>query len=122
MRGQISIRGMADTIQLDPTLRGAQMPLTQIPIIDIAPLRGGSGKAATVEEISRACREIGFFYAVNHGVPEEMIARVYAEAKRFFALPEAEKNRWRSRNPPAIAAGSAWAARTWTRRSRRKGI
>jgi len=91
MRGQISIRGMADTIQLDPTLRGAQVPLTQIPVIDIAPLRGGPGKAAMVEEISRACREIGFFYAVNHGVTEEMIARVYAEAKRFFALPEAVK-------------------------------
>lgn len=44
-----------------------------------------------VAAIGRACREIGFFYAVNHGVAQAQIDEVYAEAKRFFDLPVAVK-------------------------------
>jgi len=33
----------------------------------------------------------GFFYLVGHGVPPELIADVFAAAKRFFVLPEKDK-------------------------------
>jgi isopenicillin N synthase-like dioxygenase len=82
---------MPNSIELAPALRATQMPMAQIPVIDISALNGGAGKAEMVARIGAACREIGFFYAVNHGVDEALIAQVYEQAKRFFALPEAEK-------------------------------
>lgn len=79
------------TIELDSALQAAR--LDAVPVIDIAPLRGGPGQAATVAAIGQACRKIGFFYAVGHGVPQAQIDAVYAQAKRFFDLPEGVKQR-----------------------------
>jgi isopenicillin N synthase-like dioxygenase len=84
---------MEHTIELDPALQAARLSVAQIPVIDVSPLRGGPGREAMVGAIGKACREIGFFYAVGHGVDEAQIAAVYAEAKRFFALPVAEKEK-----------------------------
>jgi isopenicillin N synthase-like dioxygenase len=40
-----------------------------IPIIDLAPyLHGRADWRPTAELIRKACKEIGFFYVVNHGV------------------------------------------------------
>jgi isopenicillin N synthase-like dioxygenase len=84
---------MAETIELDPGLAAARVSLTEIPLIDIAPfLHGNAPERATVaRRIGEACRNIGFFYIVNHGVPAELVARVYAESKRFFDLPATQK-------------------------------
>jgi isopenicillin N synthase-like dioxygenase len=84
---------MTDTIQLDPALIGAKLPISAIPVIDLGPLRHGddAAKAETVRAIGDACRNIGFFYVTHHGVPDALVAQVYAEAKRFFALPPEQK-------------------------------
>ncbi len=84
---------MTDSIQLDPGLVAAKVSLEAIPVIDIAPLRHGpeAARMQTARAIGKACRDIGFFYVVNHGVPEALTARVYAEAKRFFAQPPEKK-------------------------------
>jgi isopenicillin N synthase-like dioxygenase len=84
---------MTDTIQLDPSLIAAKLALAAIPVIDIGPLRHGpaAAKAQVVQAIGDACRNIGFFYVTNHGVPDTLVARVYAEAARFFAQPAAQK-------------------------------
>lgn len=42
-------------------------------------------------DIGRACRENGFFYVAGHGVPADLIGRLDAAARRFFALPEDDK-------------------------------
>jgi isopenicillin N synthase-like dioxygenase len=83
---------MNHTIELDPALQAARLSVAQIPVIDVSALRGGT-RTEMVEAIGKACREIGFFYAVGHGVDEAQIAAVYAEAKRFFDLPVAEKEK-----------------------------
>ena len=60
-----------------------------IPIIDVGPyLSGASGalEAAAVE-LRDALERIGFFVIVNHGVPEALIARTFAEARRFHDRP-----------------------------------
>ena len=44
-----------------------QLDFDEIPVIDISPLTGGDGNRAVVDEIDRACRDIGFFYIVGHG-------------------------------------------------------
>ena len=79
--------------QLDRSLAGARVPLDQIPIIDLDPFLKGDAAARkrVALEIGRACRDIGFFYVVNHGVSRELVQRTFAEAKRFFALPMEKK-------------------------------
>jgi isopenicillin N synthase-like dioxygenase len=64
-----------------------------VPVIDIGALRApdADAKRRTARAIGRACEEIGFLYVANHGVPAAMVERTFAEAKRFFALPLAEK-------------------------------
>ena len=43
------------------------------------------------DQVAEACERIGFFYAVNHGVPEATVDATFGEARRFFALPEEER-------------------------------
>jgi isopenicillin N synthase-like dioxygenase len=86
---------MADTMlaQLDESLTGKRVPLEEVPVIDFGRfLKGTPAERKEVAlEIGRACRDIGFFYVINHGVPQKLVARIFAEAKRFFALPPERK-------------------------------
>ncbi|CAN8324843.1 unnamed protein product [Cochlearia groenlandica] len=63
-----------------------EMPLL-LPIIDIS----SPEKISTAKLIRQACLEHGFFYVNNHGIPEELLERVFKESKRFFKLPIEEK-------------------------------
>ena len=60
-----------------------------IPLIDVGPyLRGAPGALETVAaSLRHALEEIGFFVIVNHDVPEELIARTFAEARRLHDRP-----------------------------------
>ena len=40
---------------------------------------------------AQACEEVGFFYLVNHGIEESLIADVFAQSKKFFELSLEEK-------------------------------
>jgi isopenicillin N synthase-like dioxygenase len=64
-----------------------------IPVIDLGPWLAGEPGAIdrTAAELKRALTEIGFYYIVNHGVPEQQIRDVYREAARFHALPVERK-------------------------------
>ena len=39
------------------------------------------------------CREVGFFYLVDHGVPEAIVQGAFGGARRFFAFPLVDKER-----------------------------
>jgi isopenicillin N synthase-like dioxygenase len=63
-----------------------------IPIIDLAPLRQGqSGLKDVAAALGTACRGIGFFYLIGHGLSAGLNERVFMQSKTFFDLPEAEK-------------------------------
>ncbi len=64
-------------------------PMDQLPVIDLAGLSENDGAALEriAAEIGRACREIGFFYIVNHAVAAQTIAAAFAQSALFFALP-----------------------------------
>jgi isopenicillin N synthase-like dioxygenase len=47
--------------------------------------------ARVAAELGAACRDVGFFYVVNHGVPASLVAAAFAASRAFFALPVAEK-------------------------------
>eukprot|EP00903_Cladosiphon_okamuranus_P019798 g18198.t2 len=36
--------------------------------------------------LAQACKDFGFFYVENHGVPEEVVAEVFRQSKAFFSL------------------------------------
>jgi isopenicillin N synthase-like dioxygenase len=65
----------------------------RLPVIDVSPLlaadRAGAAHAAV--EIGAACRDLGFFYAVGHGIAPELLSDLAAASHRFFGLPEARK-------------------------------
>jgi len=66
---------------------------SQIPVVDLAPLLEGApgGVRVVADAIGRHATEVGFFYVKNHGVPPSAIEDVVTVARRFFALPEAQK-------------------------------
>lgn len=45
----------------------------------------------TVSQIADACSEWGFFQVVNHGISGELIAALLQQTRKFFALPERQK-------------------------------
>ncbi len=78
---------------IDATLVAQRLPLEKIPLVDFGLFRSGTAadRRRVAAEIDRACRNIGFFYVVNHGVPRALVEAAFAQAKRFFQLPSAEK-------------------------------
>ena len=64
-------------------------PFTQIPVVDFGEfLHGSSSQQREVAaQIGDACRNVGFMYLVNHGVPQSLINDVFAVSKQFFDLP-----------------------------------
>ena len=77
-----------------------------IPTIDLAPfLHGGEAEKRDVaRQVDEACKTIGFFTIVGHGVPEDLIAATRTMAVDFFALPAEEKAKV-ERPPQKIARG-----------------
>ena len=60
-----------------------------LPLIDMAGVREGDEAALqrVGDAIRKACSETGFFYIINHGVPQPVIDAAMAAAKTFFAFP-----------------------------------
>ncbi len=66
--------------------------MVEIPEIDIGPLDGGGTEAAAVgASLDAACRRVGFFSIVGHGVDPALRDRLDRLARLFFARPDDEK-------------------------------
>src|SRR3954463_5292915 len=82
--------------------------MVSVPVVDVGPLVGGRDLdghdvATVAQSIDRACREVGFFSVVNHGVDPTLCLRLERLAREFFAGPESEKE------PVAMVhGGTAW--------------
>jgi isopenicillin N synthase-like dioxygenase len=77
-------------------LGARRLDFDRIPVIDVGPLLGSDeGQIATVAaRIGEVCRSIGFFYVTNHGIPDDVIAAMIEQSKRFFDLPLAIKSKY----------------------------
>ncbi|HEV2573102.1 MAG TPA: 2-oxoglutarate and iron-dependent oxygenase domain-containing protein [Beijerinckiaceae bacterium] len=75
--------------------------MTTIPVIDMSDITTEAGAKRLAAELGQACREVGFFYLTGHGLTEADIDLLFAESRRFFALPESTKK------AIAISASSA---------------
>jgi isopenicillin N synthase-like dioxygenase len=60
-----------------------------IPVLDLAPsLRGNPGAVAALgTELRDAFENVGFYFVVNHGVPQSLIDATFDAARRFHAMP-----------------------------------
>jgi isopenicillin N synthase-like dioxygenase len=77
----------------DEGVRDHEAAARLIPVIDYGPCFEGVPGALdrVAAEVAHACENVGFFYALNHGVSEELIDRAFVASRRFHALPLAEK-------------------------------
>jgi isopenicillin N synthase-like dioxygenase len=68
-----------------------------IPVIDLGPYLADSPatRDTTAGQLRRALEEVGFFVIVNHGVPQDLIDRTFAQARRLHDLPLETKMRLR---------------------------
>lgn len=79
------------------------MALTQsIPVVDLAAFTSGdaASKAAFVEQLGKAYEEVGFVAVKNHGISDDLIAKLYKYVQLFFTLPPETK---RSYEIPELA-------------------
>ena len=68
------------------------MALDALPILDLSELdRGEESAAAFRDKLRQVTHDVGFFYLVGHGIPQELIDEVLEVSRRFFDLPEADK-------------------------------
>ena len=57
-----------------------------LPMIDLCGLSAGDPAALrrVAAELGRACRDTGFFYIRNHGVPDALMSGIFASSRAFF--------------------------------------
>ncbi|MEU9126266.1 2-oxoglutarate and iron-dependent oxygenase domain-containing protein [Streptomyces sp. NPDC048506] len=64
-----------------------------VPIIDLSSKDTAQGRVAIAEAIDQACMNSGFFVIVGHGVPQNLVDRMFTATKAFFNLPYEDKDR-----------------------------
>lgn len=62
-----------------------------LPVLDLARYTSSAERDVFLADLRHAARDIGFFYLINHGVDDALQNAVQREARRFFALTEAQK-------------------------------
>lgn len=74
-----------------------------VPIVDVGGLTDATVPPEVARAIDRACREVGFFSVVGHGIDPTLATRLDALAREFFARPESEKAA-----VAMVEGGTAW--------------
>lgn len=67
--------------------------MVNIPIINVNSLLSGTKEEQleTAKEIGKACKEVGFFIIVGHGVDPSMIDNTWSSTRNFFDRPVGDK-------------------------------
>lgn len=67
--------------------------MNELPIISLAGLLSDdpSLRCVTATRLGKACRDVGFFYLTDHGMPASVRKAAFAASHQFFDLPLAEK-------------------------------
>ena len=82
---------------------GAMQNFQSIPVIDFAADAKSDLSTLSpqlIRAVRAACHQVGFFYAVNHGITESTLKELFSQMAHFFALPDAVKARLDKANSP----------------------
>ena len=74
---------------------GVSSVRTVLPVVDLR-----DDPTALRRQLRTVAHEVGFFYLTGHGVSEDLTDRLLTEARRLFALPDADKDAVAMRNSP----------------------
>ncbi|GFP90517.1 flavonol synthase/flavanone 3-hydroxylase [Phtheirospermum japonicum] len=66
-------------------------PTRALPVIDLSSLGNPSLRPRLVEEVRVACKEVGIFQVINHGIPISITNEALDVAAEFFDLPNETK-------------------------------
>ncbi|KAM0013257.1 putative flavonol synthase [Helianthus debilis subsp. tardiflorus] len=79
-----------------PTLNNSSLSDINIPLVDLSGLTDGdlTIREATMNQISIACREWGFFQVINHGLKAELVDGVREIWREFFHEPMEVKQKY----------------------------
>lgn len=77
--------------------------MDSLPIIDVSGLASedSAKRKEVAAQLGKACRGIGFFYIVNHGISDALRDATFAASRAFFALPDAAKEKLSQRGDDA---------------------
>ncbi len=73
------------------TIEQTRPDVQALPLVDLSRFRDPAGRDDLLAQLRHAAHDVGFFYVVGHGVPDEVPAAVMQQARAFFALPEADR-------------------------------
>jgi isopenicillin N synthase-like dioxygenase len=71
-----------------------------LPVLDFREFDTPATRAAFLEKLRQAAREIGFFYLVGHGIDLGFLDDLFRTSRAFFDLPESEKLKVEMVNSP----------------------
>jgi isopenicillin N synthase-like dioxygenase len=77
--------------------------MDSLPVIDVSGLVSDdpAKRKEVAAQLGSACRGIGFFYIVNHGVSDVLRDATFAASRAFFALPASAKEKLSQRGDDA---------------------
>jgi len=74
---------------------GSITPQPSLPLIDLSKFTSQDATQAdrltVARELVEACHTTGFVYITNHGISPELLAKIFAYSKSFFALTTEQK-------------------------------
>ncbi|CAH1448172.1 unnamed protein product [Lactuca virosa] len=64
---------------------------TKLPIIDLSMLNHSANRSQLINQVHAACKNLGFFQVINHGIPAAIMKDALDSAEEFFNLPSDKK-------------------------------
>ena len=67
--------------------------MEEIPVLDLSTFRAGTpgAKQKLAADLAHVFEHVGFYFIVNHGVPQSLIEATFAAARRFHDQPLEKK-------------------------------
>ncbi|KAI1250692.1 hypothetical protein MGN70_007749 [Eutypa lata] len=83
---------------------------TTIPVVNFEAWSHGSSdeRRRIAQQLTDACRRVGFVYVVNHGISSELIEEAFQFSKKLFDLPQEKKMLAPHPPGPNVHRGYSW--------------